>query len=199
MTSHHDDAALVMRAVRDEDADGIAAIYDPLVRESAITFELEPPGPEGFRERIRTLTRRYPWIVLVRQDVVVGYAYSGVYRARPAYDWSTETSLYLRSDARGRGLGRRLYENLFAILRLQGFIVAIGGVTLPNAASVRLHESMGFQSAGVVTGCGYKHGGWWDVGFWRLQLRPAASPPPTIKPFGEMRDAVDAALRSGTL
>jgi phosphinothricin acetyltransferase len=159
-----------IRPATADDAAALLAIYAPVVRETAITFELEPPSVGEIAERVRTIRGRWPWLVLEEAGVVAGYAYASTWRARAAYQWAVESTVYVRANARHRGVGRAVYRALLACLRLQGVRLAIGGITLPNPASVRLHEALGFQCVGVHPACGYKHAAWHDVGFWQLEL-----------------------------
>lgn len=185
-------------------ADGaaVAAIYAPFVAGTATTFELEPPAAADMGARIERSAPRWPWLVLERDGGVCGYAYAGAHRARPAYQWSVETSVYLAPGARGRGAGTALYVALLDLLRAQGYWNAYGGVTLPNPASVRLHESLGFRPLGIYREVGYKLGAWHDVGWWSLRLHPPApNAPPPPRPIDDIATspvwpaAVTAALR----
>lgn len=173
-----------IRMATADDAAAVLAIYEPVVRTSAITFEYEVPSVDEIATRIRTVTARWPWLVLERDGDVVGYAYATTWRARAAYHWAVETTVYVRDDCHRRGVGRAIYRALLACLHLQGFRLAIGGITLPNAASVGLHEAMGFRPAGVHRACGWKLGAWHDVGFWELALVPAGAgePAPPLAP-----------------
>lgn len=167
-----------LRAATPGDCAAIAEIYAPFVTGSAVSFETEPPGEAAMRVRIEASGELYPWIVGESEDGrLLGYAYAARFRDRPAYRFTVETSVYLRSDAVGRGLGRRLYEPLLATLEAQGFTQAIAAITLPNAASVRLHEKLGFAPAGVYRQVGWKLGGWHDVGLWQRALAKAGDPP----------------------
>jgi len=160
------------------DAAACAAIYAPSVEGSVTSFELRAPGPEEISERMRTYQRSHPWLVAERGGEVVGYAYACEFNPRPAYRWSAAVSVYVAAAERGQGRGRALYEELFARLRRQGFRMACAGITLPNAASVGLHENLGFEPVGVYREIGWKDGGWHDVGWWQLQLAPAPAGPP---------------------
>ena len=160
-----------------DDAAAIAEIYAPFVTESAVSFETEPPDEAAMRARIEAGGDLYPWLVAEEAGTVVGYAYAARFRDRPAYRFAVETSVYLRPGAGGRGLGRRLYEPLLAMLEAQGFTQAIAAITLPNEASVRLHERLGFERAGIYRQVGWKLGAWHDVGLWQRGLAAAGTPP----------------------
>jgi phosphinothricin acetyltransferase len=110
--------------------------------------------------------------VAERGEEILGYAYAGAFRARAAYQWSAETTIYLAQSAHRLGLGRTLYSHLLAILKQQGFHGAFGGITLPNGASTGLHEKLGFRQVGQYPRAGYKLGQWYDVGTWYLELNP---------------------------
>ncbi|HXS46820.1 MAG TPA: arsinothricin resistance N-acetyltransferase ArsN1 family B [Solirubrobacterales bacterium] len=157
----------------DGDAAACAAIYAPHVEAGATSFEEEPPGATQFAERIAHTATTYPWLVAEREGEVVGYAYACPHRARPAYRWAVEVSVYVAADARDRGQGRALYEELLERLRRQRFQIACAGITLPNDASVALHEGLGFIAVGVYRRIGWKDGAWRDVGWWQLELEPA--------------------------
>ena len=169
-----------IRLATERDAEQVAAIYAPNVTDSIISFELEPPTAHQMRRRIQDTLQRYPWLVCERQGRVLGYAYAGAHSSRPAYQWSVDVSVYVHEEAHRTGVGRALYTALIAALNLQGFYNAYAGATLPNPASVGLHESVGFRPVGVYRGVGYKLGAWHDVGWWHLPLRervPDPNPP----------------------
>ena len=167
-----------VRAATPDDAAAIADIYAPYVTASVVSFETEPPDAGALRGRIESAAGLYPWLVAEAADgTLLGYAYAAAFRTRPAYRFTVETTIYLREEACGRGLGARLYAPLLAILERQGFTQAIAAISLPNPASVRLHERLGFEAAGVYRQVGWKLGGWHDVGLWQRPLAPAATPP----------------------
>jgi phosphinothricin acetyltransferase len=120
---------------------------------------------------------------------VTGYAYASPHRARAAYRWSVDTSVYVGERWRRSGVGRDLYASLFSVLAAQGFVNAYAGIALPNPASVRLHEAVGFTSIGVYEGVGYKLGRWHDVGWWQRALKPAPETPDEPIPLAELREA----------
>ncbi len=171
-----------MSSIRDadpqRDAAACAEIYAPHVEGSVVSFEERAPGAEEMAARIERYGASHAWLVAERGGEVVGYAYATAFNERPAYRWSTFVSVYIAEDARGQGLGRALYEALFARLRERGFRMACAGITLPNEASVALHEHLGFELVGVNREIGWKHGAWHDVGWYQLGLTPAGEGPP---------------------
>jgi phosphinothricin acetyltransferase len=162
----------------DRDAAACVAIYAPYVETGATSFEEEPPSSAEFAERMTAMAATYPWLVAESEDEAVGYAYACPHRSRPAYRWAVEVSVYVAAEHRRRGCARALYEELMGRLRRQGFHIACAGITLPNEASVALHESLGFLPVGVYRRIGWKAGAWRDVGWWQLELEPASDRPP---------------------
>ena len=164
-----------IRAATAEDAAACAAIYAPYVTDTTISFETEPPTQAEMAERIASAERTHAWLVL--EDLedggrVVGYAYAGPWRSRPAYRWTCETSIYLEIGRRRTGSGRALYEALLARLAERGYRTAVAGMTLPNEASVALHQAMGFEPVGTFREVGRKHGQWYDVAWAQRSLQP---------------------------
>ena len=166
---------LVRPATR-EDAAACAAIYAPYVETTAISFELEPPSAQEMAARIESSLESHAWFVLEQDGRVAGYAYGAPMHKRAAYRWSCEVSVYVEQGQRGGGVGRALYEALFARLAERGYTQAIAGMTLPNAASDALHRSMGFETVGVYRRIGFKLGSWHDVEW--LQRSLLAGEPP---------------------
>jgi phosphinothricin acetyltransferase len=167
-----------LRAATPDDSAVLAAIYAPYVTASAVSFETEAPDATAMRARIDSAGDLHPWLVGEEADgTVLGYAYASPFRPRPAYRFTVETSVYLRGEACGRGLGERLLAPLLATLEARGFTQAIAAITLPNDASVRLHERLGFAPAGIYRQVGWKLGAWHDVGLWQRGLAPAGTPP----------------------
>lgn len=163
---------LVVRAVRPDDAEAIAAIYAPYVHDTAITFELDAPDVAAMRARLISVSARFPWIVAERCGAVLGYAYADLYRTRAAYRWAVETTVYVDRGHAREGIGRALYGPLLDRSAAAGFVTALGVIALPNAASVALHEATGFVHVGTQGGVGYKFARWHDVGFWQRDLAP---------------------------
>jgi phosphinothricin acetyltransferase len=169
---------MVRPADPERDAAACAAIYAPFVAETAVTFDEQAPGAAAFADRIARLNRTHAFLVAERDGRVAGYAYGDPHRERVAYRWACEVSIYLDPAFHRQGVGRALYTELFARLRERGYLTALAGITLPNAASVGLHEAFGFERVGVFRAIGWKAGAWRDVGWWQVQLaEPDAAPP----------------------
>jgi phosphinothricin acetyltransferase len=189
-----------IRLATPEDAGAILAIYAPIVRDTAISFEVEPPTLVEMQARITQTLRHLPWLVCDRQGEVLGYVYASAHRARAAYQWSVDVTVYIHAEARRTGTGRALYTALLALLTRQGFSQCFAGITLPNPASVGLHESLGFQPVGVYRGVGYKLGAWHDVGWWQRGLQPeqrAPVPPTAFADLQHTSPTWDACLDAG--
>ncbi len=175
-----------LRLARAEDAQGLLAIYGPIVESTAISFETEVPSVQEMQERVANTLRDFPWLVFELDGQIAGYAYASRHRQRAAYQWSVDVSVYVATSARRRGLGRRLYAPLLGIVRTLGYCTAYAGIALPNAASVALHESMGFVPVGVFRNVGYKLGEWQDVGWWQRPLRDYAGAPIPPRSMSEL-------------
>jgi len=169
-----------MAKIRDAlglDAEACAAIYAHYVTETAISFELDPPSPAEMAERIAAAQKTHAWLVLEDEGRVVGYAYGGLMKTRQAYRWSCEVSIYLEPRRRRTGGGRALYEALFERLTERGYRTAIAGMTLPNPASVGLHQALGFEPIGTYRNIGWKHDAWHDVAWSQRPLAVGEDPP----------------------
>jgi phosphinothricin acetyltransferase len=180
------------------DADPVRAVYAPYCH-TPISFELEPPSVDEMRRRLTTILGQYPWLVCHEGDEVLGYAYACRHRERAAYRWSVDTSVYVGQGHHRRGVGRALYTALLQLLPLQGWVNAYAGVTLPNPASVGLHEALGFRPVGVYQQVGYKCGAWHDVAWFQRPLQPRPPQPPTLKTLAEVvgRPGWRSALEAG--
>ncbi|WP_366919411.1 arsinothricin resistance N-acetyltransferase ArsN1 family B [Hydrocarboniphaga sp.] len=178
------------------DAAAIHAIYAPLVASTGISFETRAPSIEEMQKRIATTLAHYPWLVAIDdRDQLLGYAYAGAHRAREAYQWSVDVSVYVAAGAHRLGTGRRLYRALFGILRVQGFVNAYAGIALPNQASIALHEALGFKPIGVYRNVGFKLGAWRDVGWYQLALGSLPAQPSPILAFSSLSyETVDPQL-----
>jgi L-amino acid N-acyltransferase YncA len=160
-----------------DDARDCLEIYGPYVRDTAVSFEERVPELHEFCERIEAITATHPWLLLEDQGMVAGYAYGSPHRARAAYRWATEVTVYVAPSHHRRGVGRRLYAELMQRLRGQGFRVACAGITLPNDPSIGLHRALGFEPVGVYRRIGWKHSAWHDVSWWQLELTPGEQAP----------------------
>jgi L-amino acid N-acyltransferase YncA len=173
-----DVSGVTVRDASGDDAPVCAAIYAPYVRETAVSFEGEPPSPAEMAGRIAAAARTHAWVVLEDDGRVVGYAYGGPHQKRAAYRFSCEVSVYVEQGRRRTGSGRALYEALFERLVARGYRMAVAGMTLPNEASVGLHRAMGFEPVGVYRRIGWKLGAWHDVAWMQRPLTAGHDPPP---------------------
>ena len=176
------------------DCPQIAAIYAPIVEQTHISFELVPPGPDEMARRLASALQKHVWLVADTNGRIDGYAYASRYREKPAYAWSTETTIYVRDGARGTGVGKRLYRSLLNVLRAQNYRRAFAGIALPNEGSIALHESVGFTRVGVNPEAGYKFDRWHDLGWWSIQLNDAPTRPASPRPLsalGELAPLMD--------
>jgi L-amino acid N-acyltransferase YncA len=170
ITSSMQPDAITLRSATPQDAAALLDIYAPYVRSTAISFELEPPSVDEFAARIHKCAQDWAWLVAERRGAVLGYAYASAHRERAAYRWSVETSVYVAASAKRQGIGKRLYEALFATLTTKGFCNAYAGIALPNEASVALHQSLGFQPIGIFPAVGRKFDTWHDVAWFHRPL-----------------------------
>lgn len=153
------------------DAEQILEIYAPYVETTNISFETIVLSKEEMETRIKRILENNPWIVFEEDKYILGYAYASKHRERAAYKWAVDTSIYIRQDHRGKGIGKALYTALISILKLQGYCNVYAGICLPNEASVGLHEYFGFKKIAHFNKVGYKFGQWHDVGWWELFLK----------------------------
>lgn len=173
-------------------AAGIAAIYEPHVATGLASFETEPPDAAEMATRLARGLGWAPWLVAVdgpdpATGSVVGYAYAARHAERAGYRWDVNLSVYVDPAWQGHGLGRRLYDALVPLLRLQGFLNAYAGITLPNPGSVRLHESIGMRRFAIYERVGWKHGAWLDVAWLHMPLAvELPSPPPEPTPLPDL-------------
>ena len=166
--------ANLVRPVTAADAEAIARIYNYYVANTVITFEEEAVSAPDMAARIAEIqSLSLPWLVAVVEGAIVGYAYARKWRPRSAYRYSVETTIYLEHGHEGRGIGRSLYTALLPLVRERGMHVAIGGVALPNDASIALHEKLGFERVATFRQVGFKHDRWVDVTYLQLVLSHA--------------------------
>ncbi len=159
----------MIRPVTLQDAKGIAEIYNYYVLHSVATFEVDALSGKDMENRLKAHDPAYPWIIL-EDNGIQGYAYATRWKARAAYKHSVEISVYVRKGSHGKGFGSQLYEALLDILKKMDIHAVLGGISLPNETSIRLHEKFGFQKVAHLKEVGFKHGGWRDVGYWELIL-----------------------------
>lgn len=162
--------AITIRVAEPGDAAEILSVYAPYIRKTAITFEYEVPSVDSFRARMTDTMKRYPWLVACRDGHVVGYAYTGAFIRRSACDWAAETSIYIRMDCCGGGIGRLLYEAIEKVSRAQRITNLNACIAWPEiedeyltANSQFLHEHLGYRLVGEFHRCGYKFGRWYDL------------------------------------
>jgi len=162
---------MVIRDAARNDAAAIVAMYNHFIVNTAITFEEQAVTESDMAQRIAEVQGvALPWLVAEQDGVVLGYAYATKWRVRHAYRFSVESTVYLAPSFAGKGIGRLLYTALLGRLREQGCHLVIGGIALPNAASVALHEALGFRKVAEFNEVGFKFGRWVDVGYWQLML-----------------------------
>ncbi len=160
-----------IRTATTADAETLAEIYNFYVADTVVTFEEEVVSADEMAWRISDIQGRgYPWIVLEFRGEIWGFAYAGQFRRRAAYRFSVESTVYLSRSAIGKGVGKLIYGRLIELLSELEFRSVIGAISLPNDASVRLHEKLGFKKAGLFPEIGFKFDRWVDVGYWQLQL-----------------------------
>lgn len=160
----------MIRNVSTDDADQICDIYNYYVLNTIITFEETPVSNEEMKSRIEKTTGKLPWIVYEENKQVIGYAYASEWKSRCAYKHSLETTVYLKQGQGGNGIGSLLYKELISSLKAKNYHAAIGGISLPNEASIALHEKFGFEKIGQFREVGFKFDRWIDVGYWELIL-----------------------------
>ena len=178
----------VIRLANRSDAPAIQQIYCPIVRDTHISFEMKVPDVAELESRIVKTLAQYPWLVCDIDEKMAGYAYASAFRARYAYQWTVETTVYVHPDFQRRGIARALYASLVAILRAQGYCNAVGVIAMPNEGSIRAHEAVGFRKLGVFKNVGYKAGMWRDTGWWQIELRPMPESPQPPLAIGEVID-----------
>lgn len=176
----------LIRIATPEDAAAILAIYAPYIEKTSFTFETGVPSAGEFADRIRSYLLNWPWLVCETDGVLAGYAYATRYRERTAYQWCTESSVYVHDDFQRLGIARALYTALFEILKKQGFRNVYAVINLPNEKSVAFHESCGFEYFATYEKVGYKLGQWKNVGWWRLILNEFGDEPAYPQRFSDM-------------
>ena len=157
-----------IRNVKPEDAAQIAEIYNYYIQNTHQTFETEPLSAEDMRARIEEIREDYPYLVAEENGEIYGYAFATQFKMRQAYEFSAEVSIYVKADAKQKGIGTQIYDKLFEELKETDIHAIIAGISLPNDGSVRFHEKLGFTKVAHFREVGYKLGRWVDVGYWEL-------------------------------
>jgi len=161
----------MIRNITLDDARAVGDIYNHYIENSIATFELEKIPVDEIIKRIKRVILKYPWIVYEENNQILGYAYADEWKVRKAYQHTVESTVYLRDETLGRGIGTKLYSHLIELLKSQDIHAVIGGISLPNEASIALHEKLGFEKIGQFREVGYKFDRWIDVGYWELILK----------------------------
>ncbi len=175
----------MIRAAEKADVPAMLAIYAPYVLETTVTFEYAVPALSEFEDRFSAVTEKLPWLVWEEKGAVLGYAYASLPFTRAAYAWCAEPSIYLRSDARGRGIGKRLYAALEAILLELGYVVSYAIITGENAPSLAFHYALGYRKCGELVNSGQKFGRWLDVYWLEKRLNSVETPRNSPIPWKE--------------
>lgn len=178
--------SVAARPVRERDLADICALVNHYIEHTTFNFHTEPQTTDEWLEEWSATRSSHPWLAASVDGVLVGVAYAGPWKGRAAYDWCAEVTVYVANDAQRAGVGRALYERLLPMLDDQGYRTQVAAITLPNPASVALHEACGFRHTGTLDGVGYKQGTWLDVGFWqRGESRQDGTPAPVASVPGE--------------
>ena len=159
-----------IRDASSADAEAVCRIYNPYIRDTIVSFEETEVGAEEMRARMAAVTKTYPWLIAEEGGAVLGYAYAAQWQERASYRHSAIVTVYVAKGHTGRGIGTLLYRALLERLRALPVHIALGGISLPNAASVALHEKCGFRKTAHFEEVGYKFGRWIDVGYWQIRL-----------------------------
>lgn len=186
---------MIIRPVKPEDAPELVKIYAPYVEHTAITFEYEVPSAEEFLRRIHNTAEKYPYLVAEENGELSGYAYASAFKGRAAYDWSVETSIYVRENCHRSGIGRALYAGLEKCLTAQHVCNVCACITYPNPDSIAFHESFGYHTVAHFHKSGYKLGCWHDMIWMEKELCPHTVPPMPFVPIAELPALYDAATK----
>ena len=177
-----------IRLITLKDARETLEIYRPYVENNIISFEGETPTLQEWETKISDILAEYAWIVCEHEGEIIGYAYGSRHRYRTAYNWSAESTIYMKQGFHRKGAGKKLYETLFKLLKLQGYVNVYAGVTMPNEKSEKFHLAVGFYEVGYFRKIGYKLGGWHDTRWFQLHLTDHQKEPQKIKSLTELKD-----------
>lgn len=181
----------MIRLARLEDVPVLLDIYSPYIRNTAVSFEYEVPSLEEFRQRFARITREFPWLVWEEDGTTLGYAYGDRAFERAAYAWDADMSIYLAQDARGRGIGTKLYDCLEEMLARLGYHTLYALITGSNEASIRFHEHRGYERQGCLKASGFKLGQWQDMCWYALRVHPVETPEAKPQAFAAQDWALD--------
>lgn len=188
-----------IRPALEQDAKALLEIYAPYVQNTAITFEYQVPSLQEFEERIRHTKQKYPYLAAVAGEELLGYAYAGPFHERAAYDWAVETSIYVREDKKGRGIGRKLYEALEECLTAQGFLNLNACIAWPEREdeyltrdSAEFHRRLGYRMVGEFHQCGYKFNRWYNMVWMEKHIGVHREDQPAVKPFEQVLEKMCA-------
>lgn len=186
--------SITIRTAREEDAEELLKIYEPYVRETAVTFEYKVPEVEEFTARIRKTLCRYPYLVAMQGEDIVGYTYASPFHERKAYDWAVEVSVYVKRDKRKLEIGRKLYQALESELKKMNIVNVNACIAYPASEdhyltddSVRFHERMGYQMVGRFHKCGYKFHRWYDMVWMEKHIGEHLENQPEVVAFCSVR------------
>lgn len=185
---------LMIRMAELKDAEEILEIYAPYVTDTAITFDYEVPTLEEFQGRMINTMKMYPYLVAVYEGKIVGYCYVSQFKNKDAYDWSVESTVYVRRDFKGKGTGRTLYAKLEEILKMQHILNVNACITYPHTESIAFHEKLGYQTVAHFHQCGYKLGVWHDMVWMEKMLGEHGKDPQPVIPIGDL-DVKEIAAR----
>jgi phosphinothricin acetyltransferase len=171
-----------------KDASAIASIYEPYIRNTAITFEYDPVSAEEIQKRMGSVMKQFPWLVYEKDGRVLGYAYCSRFKERAAFDWDCECSVYIDEKEHRKGIASELYDKLFELVRLQGYFNIYALITYSHESSISLHRKFGFTEVGVYKKTGYKFGQWWDLMVMEKRLRDFNEAPEKPKSYFEMKE-----------
>lgn len=177
---------MFIRVATEDDAQQLIDIYRPYVENSTTSFEYTVPSVDDFRQRIHHIKIKYPYLVMVDQETILGYAYAHEYKERSSYQWTVEISVYLSKNAQGKGIGKKLYQSLESYLIRQNIVVIMASITEANEASIAFHRHMGYEMTGHFKKIGFKHNRWLDI-YWMQKRLSESSIPSSFIPFSQLK------------
>lgn len=179
---------ITIRMAKESDADKILDIYTPYVTDTAITFEYTVPTLAEFIARMKKTLAKYPYLVAVQNDEILGYAYASEFKSRAAYNWAVETTIYVKQQIRKSGVGKKLYLALEEVLKRQNICNLYACIAYPNPGSIGFHEHLGYQTIGHFSKCGYKLDTWYDMIWMEKMIGEHIIDPKPFRPISELDD-----------